>query len=375
MLKNNKGFTVVELIASFVFTSILAITLFAAVMNYRDKQTDTVIETELIAFKSQLLIDIETDIQTKGLYSIEYADCNNADNSGTNPAVPIVYRCVDLHFNDGDTKMLLVARKSKVDKLLNEDGTETDFSISYAYISYGGVQYSIPDEDNVDIATDFFFEYTEPSEGLETNTTIYKVRMDLVHKDLPTNIVISFVATGSKYTPSDGGGSPYASYKIGDKLKVKLKTTYVNGEYQTNIAENFRVIKNSSGYQDYVVLLYDDAYDADVVNQIQYATVGSKIQGIKGMWQNADEVRLITKREVEYLTSTCLDRELLNLAPAPAWLTSSSFWTGSENTTGAWYVNGTSKQLLINSSGPNAKYAFRPVIVTKKSNIDSVVSY
>ena len=64
---NNKGFTVVELIASFVFSSILALSLFAVILNYRDKEVDSSIETRLLAFKSNLMIDVEKDIEKYGL--------------------------------------------------------------------------------------------------------------------------------------------------------------------------------------------------------------------------------------------------------------------------------------------------------------------
>lgn len=383
MLRNNKGFTVVELIASFVFTSVLAITLFAAVQNYKDKQADSVIASELLAFKSQLLIDIEKDIQTKGLYEIEYANCSAAAiGSEGSTIVTIVPRCVDLKFNDGTSKRLLVSRKSKVDELLNEDGTRANFNITYAYISYGGVQYRIPDEDNVDLATDYFFEQSEPYDGLETNTPLYKVRIDLVHKDLTSNIVISFVAVGSKYISSSS--APYVDYKIGDKVTVKV----TNSE-----TRKFRVIQDSSGYEDSVTLLYDDDYDSTVVlDQVAFndniasgnSYVGSGIEnaikyfknGVTGAWTNAKEARLITEKEVEYVSSTCINRTNLSLSSAPDWLTNVSYWTMSASDAGngyAWYVNGTSKQLA--SSQVNSKYALRPVIVIEKQYITHVDSY
>ena len=59
MLKNKKGFTVIELITSFVFASILSITLFAVVIDYRAKEIDTSIQADLLAFKSKLIIDVD----------------------------------------------------------------------------------------------------------------------------------------------------------------------------------------------------------------------------------------------------------------------------------------------------------------------------
>ena len=55
---NKKGFTVIELIMSFTFSSILAISLFAVVINYRNKEMDFSIKNDLLAFKSQVIIDL-----------------------------------------------------------------------------------------------------------------------------------------------------------------------------------------------------------------------------------------------------------------------------------------------------------------------------
>ena len=77
MLKNNRGFTVIELITSFVFTSILAVSLFSVVLNSRDRQIDAQIKADLLAFKSQITIDIQKDIQLKGLNSIDYCMSEN----------------------------------------------------------------------------------------------------------------------------------------------------------------------------------------------------------------------------------------------------------------------------------------------------------
>ena len=62
---NNKAFTVIELIVSFAFVSVLSISLFAIVINYKEKEQDVSIETELLSFKSKMTVEIENDIQKK----------------------------------------------------------------------------------------------------------------------------------------------------------------------------------------------------------------------------------------------------------------------------------------------------------------------
>ena len=72
MKLKNKGFTVVELIASFVFTSVLTMSLFSIVISFRDKEINTSVETELYAFKQRFTITVEQDIQRYGLKEINY---------------------------------------------------------------------------------------------------------------------------------------------------------------------------------------------------------------------------------------------------------------------------------------------------------------
>ncbi len=383
--KNNKGFTVVELIASFVFTSILAITLFAAVMNYKDKQTDSMISTQLLAFKSQLLMDIESDIQKKGLSWIEHSDCNKKDED-TGTIVEYIPRCVTLHFNDGDSKVLLVSRKTKIDELRVDESNVTTFTITYAYISYGGVQYRIPDEDNIDLGTDYFFEETEVSDGLETKTPLYRIRMDLVHKDLPQNIVISFVANGSKYLSQVS--NPYNEYKIGDLITVRVggrdKYETIDGNVvhtiENEVLRKFRVIRDSGGFEDSVLAIYDDptSLGTSVFSNtgIEYngSTLKAKIEALKTgatPWDRVKDIRPITYREVQYISSYCITANSdVNLANAPAWLTSSSYWTMSSNPSrenNVWYVDTSSKKMVLGAVG----YArdVRPVIEVEKQNI------
>ena len=74
---NKKGFTIIELIVSFAFVSILTASLFAVVINYKEKEQDVSVETELLSFKYKITIEIENDIQKKLLNYIEYCIDSN----------------------------------------------------------------------------------------------------------------------------------------------------------------------------------------------------------------------------------------------------------------------------------------------------------
>ena len=380
MLKNNKGFTIIELIASFVFTSILAISLFAVVLNYRDKEMDTSISARLQAFKSNFVIDVKQDFQKKGLESIEY--CSNPERPSER-----LPRCVNIKFSDGDTKKLSVKKTTRVERLLNYDGSYSNFSVSYTYIEYGNIRYDIPDDSNVEVVTDYFLEETYPSDGLETNNPLYNIRIDLVHKDLPTNMVISIVASGNKYV--DTSTAPYKALNIGDLVTVQLNE---------HLQRKFRVIQPSTGFEEFVTLLYDDVYDDPLLLKStefnKSVTAGNRYESSSirinnevltentssAKWVNVNTIRLITADEVGYIVASCPKNtanvaNTINLASAPTWLTNMNYWTMTDKITEneeqrgkmAWYVDGTHK--VLTSSYVNQKFDLRPVIVVSKEYI------
>ena len=377
MLKNNKGFTVIELIMSFIFTSILAISLFSMIVLYRTKQTDSTIESDLIAFKSKLIIDIQNDIQLKGLKSISY--CENTNNQGGGET--IVPRCVVLSFNDNTVKTFEIKLDHKVDTIVNNNGTESYFNYYLPYIVYGDIRYNIPDSANVYIDDDYILEETDSYDGLETGTKLYKINFSLKHTDLDTNINISIVANGTLAVSS--GTGTFKQYTVGQEVYVQLNAS---------LQRKFRVIQNSSRYTRNVTLLYDDVYDNSLIyNSTEYNVLGNysnrydgsiikdKVHNIARQWTNADEIRLITTEEIARLAAFCpqyrgADSLDVSLSTAPDWLTNKSFWTMSskllstnDNGKKVWYVNSTNKTL--SSDFVNANYALRPVIVAKKTYV------
>lgn len=376
MKLNNKGFTVVELIASFVFSSILAISLFAVIINYRDKEEDSSIKTQLLAFKSQITIDIEKDIEKNGLKEINYC----IDGSGKRIA-----RCITLSFFKGDPKNFEIKEEGKVETIEGLDGSDTSFSYSIPYLTYGGIRYDIPDAANINVRSDYLLEMTTVNDGLESNTPLYKIRVILVHNDLDADIDISIVADGAvNYT--DTMTNPYRVFAMGDRVSVIL-----NGSEQ----REFRVIKASGGYDGKLTLLYDDAYSNGGTtilpqsafnnsksngNQYDGSSIKSEIDALSLRWINIDKVRLITAEEVGYIVSASpkfkqLDASSLDLTTAPDWLVSTNYYTmtsklvsdESKKDMYVWYVNGTNKR--VDQTYVDAKYQLRPVIEVDKRYI------
>ena len=372
MLKNNKGFTVIELIMSFLFSSILAISLFSVIVSYRDKQTDTSIETDILAFKSHLIMDIQEDIQLKGLKSMD-----NCPGTGESPITP---RCVIIDFNDNTTKRFFIGTDLKI---VDEGVDQFDYYIPY--IVYGDIRYDIPDAANVYIDDDYILQKTGPTDGIETGTVLYKINFNLKHSDLDADVGISLVANGTLATSTSDG--PYKVYNIGDEVYIQLNNVE---------QKKFRVIQFSNSYKDDLTLLYDDVYDTssecntsfvcnsinfnmldNVSNRYESSIIKNKVSRIESNWNNVDLVRLITVDEVSRVAALCplykgANVNDISLSSAPAWLTNKSFWTSSMKESSGndmgkkvWYVKDSNKTLA--SDYVNVNHALRPVIVVKKT--------
>lgn len=89
-MKNNKGFSLVELIVSFTLTMVVVVILFEIIVTMKNLYVNSVTKTELLN-KQNLFTDyIYSDINTLGLNSV-YVCGNN---------------CISFSFNDGSTKNL-----------------------------------------------------------------------------------------------------------------------------------------------------------------------------------------------------------------------------------------------------------------------------
>ena len=422
MLKNNKGFTVVELIASFVFVSILSLSLFAIVINYNNKQKDEEIKAELLAFKSKLTIDIEQDIQRFGLKRIDYCDSSSIDTHSS---------CIELSFNNGTKKQLRKANRKcweiycdgvyqnpenaygeaycgiEPPRLCQDDEESSEYSYYDTYLSYGGIRYVPPDYKNVTIDSDYMLEYTLPSDGLENNLTLYKINIKLTHIDIDTDSDISIVAMGTEQV--NEGNKPYEEYSIGDMVEVQLNSTD---------KRDFVVINNSGGYNGSVTLLYNDyTYvngnikkfsDLDINNRLPLPNQnvkfndiiafgnnfsGSKMEtyfvgneGLPAFWYNADKVRLITAGEVARVASIVINyrkvfdsateaMENINQAghTTPNWLKTVNYWTSTpvflsesvnNNDSCLWTVNGYNGYFF--GRDVTQEFVLRPVIEIDK---------
>lgn len=370
MKLKNKGFTVVELIASFVFTSVLTMSLFSIVISFRDKEINTSIETELYAFKQRFTITVEQDIQRYGLKEINYCK----DGLERSPG------CIVLSFNNASNKILRINSEVRQDIITNYDGTTTTMNYKIQYISYDGIRYDIPDSSNLVLRSDYLLESTTIEDGLESNTPLYRIRIVLAHEDLDVEVNISIVANGTESYKNYE--APYKTYEVGEEVMVMLND-------HTEIP--FVVIRRSDGYDGTLTCLYNGDYSEEselnasyiyneenaTGNVYEYSDIKEKLEAIAAKWTTPTVIRLITAEEVASIVSSppkvkAKDVANWNLTNPPSWLVSSNYWTMTpanksnkkDATRYVWAIEGRNRRAV--AAVITSTYKMRPVIEINK---------
>lgn len=90
-MKNNKGFTLVELLVSFTLSMILVIIMFQLIINLKEIYQMSGIKTELLNKQYLMTNKIYTDLTEKNLIQISKCDTE-------------IQNCISLTFSNGDIK-------------------------------------------------------------------------------------------------------------------------------------------------------------------------------------------------------------------------------------------------------------------------------
>lgn len=168
MIKNEKGFTIVETIASFVLVMTISLAMLTILLKYKDTAQVENIRNTFQTLKETVTKDIQTDVRNRGLLSVE--------RSGSN--------AVTFRFQDGTSTIFSVTNNVSS---LNAD-TIRDKHYTYNNINYripSGVPDELPagalarDYQSVDIdLSDFYRAY-------EVGTyTIYSINVNLTYDDI-----------------------------------------------------------------------------------------------------------------------------------------------------------------------------------------------
>ncbi len=188
MKRDNRGFTVIELILSFIFVFTLAFSMYQLLFSYRTRQNTESIRSQMLDYRDQVTLAIQNDIVEKNLKSIE--SCYIGGN--------VVNRCIVLNFNDNTKKKLSV-----------EDGTVTydgnDYDIKY--IKYDNIIYQSPDAILLEFGNGYIYHETQEADEIENDITIYRISIPIYHNDLSGNYGINIVAPAYNYTQGGTSGS------------------------------------------------------------------------------------------------------------------------------------------------------------------------
>lgn len=368
---NSKAFTVIELVLSFAFVSILSATLFAAVTNYRDKELKVVGLKEVKEYRDKITIEIQNDISLKLLKNIEYCDSTYGEVGTT-----VLRLCLNFNFLDDTSKSLkVITEQTDAEEVIA--GQKFQYKDKREYISYGDIRYEIPDSQNIYIDSGFMFKSTELKDDIENNIAIYNVTIPIKHKNLNGNFDISITAAGKKSITNAPGS--YNSYNAGDVVKVQITPRE---------QMNFYVLKPSNAYSSKITLLSFENLstskyylDSSSGNSYEGSLVQKYISYKYDEWITADEVRLPYAEEIGFLVGACPkymiegEEGIVDISSVSEWISkenglSNSYWTetskkGDDNK--VWVVDGITK--TMSAKKVTDEYGIRPVVIIDKAYI------
>ena len=382
---NNKGFTVIELVISFAFVSVLTVSLFSLVMNYRDKELDTSDKVKITNFKNQITTLVERDIETKILRKAAYCPSGGG----------YINRCVELTFRDGTSKKLQIVYEES-DPVNIASSTFTYFKY---YVIYDDVIYPVPSQGNIEVRADYMLTFTNKEDDIENNIGLYRINLAFYHKSMDFNTEINIVAVGEGTNNTSGN---YCIYPVGYPAEVDINSSCqkdVSGQWVCSESDGHRfyVIKSNTN-SDSMVTLIDSVNEGEmpifpseasmnINNTFENSLVYTKLNSLFTEWTSIaqrSDIKILSADEISLLTSSPLTTKIYDVgetitltpsSPALTFLNSgggSGFWTSTAYlTTGVhdkmwYYQNGKLKtKSMLDASGSGV----RPVIKIKKSFI------
>ena len=162
VMLNKKGFTIAEVIVSFVLISIILASLIGAMIYYRDKVKDEEVRTQLWDFKNTITKVIYDDIIDKNIVGVENCATGVEQNNSR--------RCVNL-----------VDKENRAYNLTIEEVNSG--SNQGVYLVYSGIKYRLPDSD-LGTGNDRICDFVS---GINVNiydNKIYKIKISFHHKGL-----------------------------------------------------------------------------------------------------------------------------------------------------------------------------------------------
>lgn len=191
-MKNNKGFTIAELLVTFVLVMSIVLALFKLVDHYRERQQNATSVKEMNSYRNQIVKVVEDDILFNygGIKEIKGLDQNDISLSPIEKAnfqqgIEITFNKVDDEKNTQITKNLIVKKNG---------------------ILYGKMFYEFPSK-FVSAIDDVIYTETQvenvSSEVPLLKKAIYSIHIDLTHSELNRIFNINIVAVNNTPTNTD----------------------------------------------------------------------------------------------------------------------------------------------------------------------------
>lgn len=193
-MKNNKGFTIAELLVTFVLVMSIVLALFKVVDHYRERQQNATSVKEMNSYRNQIVKVVEDDILFNygGIKEIKGLDENDLSVSAIEKAnfqqgIEITFNEViaNTQPNTINTKRLIVKKNG---------------------ILYDNMFYEFPSK-FVSAVDDVIYTETQvekvSSEDPSLKKAIYSIHIDLTHSELNRIFNINIVAVNNNPTNTD----------------------------------------------------------------------------------------------------------------------------------------------------------------------------
>lgn len=190
-MKNNKGFTIAELLVTFVLVMSIVLALFKVVDHYRERQQNATSVKEMNSYRNQIVKVVEDDIlfNCEGIKEIKGLDQN--DDLSLSPIEKADFQQgIEIAFNKLDAKDNPIIKRLIVKK----NG-----------ILYGEMFYEFPSK-FVSAVDDVIYTETQVenvSSDPLLKKAIYSIHIDLTHSELNRIFNINIVAVNNTPTNTD----------------------------------------------------------------------------------------------------------------------------------------------------------------------------
>ena len=190
-MKNNKGFTIAELLVTFVLVMSIVLALFKVVDHYRERQQNATSVKEMNSYRNQIVKVVEDDIlfNCEGIKEIKGLDQN--DDLSLSPIEKADFQQgIEIAFNKLDAKDNPIIKRLIVKK----NG-----------ILYDEMFYEFPSKFVSAVDDVIYTETKVSSDDSSLDKAIYSIHIDLTHSELNRIFNINIVAVNNTTTDTTSG--------------------------------------------------------------------------------------------------------------------------------------------------------------------------